>query len=104
MEMSMTKLSGGGLTSNKLVQTKSYKAEPTNYKIDKQVVSTIGSAINFHQGPLQQPGAYSNPIGPSPSVAGPGGGRTVMRSGTQGVHGASVSGVARPGKGEPFRF
>jgi hypothetical protein len=78
----MTKLSGGGLTSNKLVSTRNPKAEPTSYAISPNRPSEIGLSHHYLVKPLQG-NPYSNPIGPSPSVAGPGGGRTVMRAGSQ---------------------
>jgi hypothetical protein len=44
----------------------------------------------------------TTPFGTTPSVAGPGGGRMVMKSGSQGQHGSAVSGTARPGANKPI--
>ena len=98
------KITGGGINSNKVSHYRDQKQEPKTYKVDPGRVDQLGQATHFTKGPLQSPGAYSNPIGPSPTVAGPGGGRTVMRTGSQGRHGAAVSGVERPGKNKPIVF
>jgi hypothetical protein len=81
----MTKAtSGGGLTSNKLVSTRNFKTEPQTYKIEPGRASLIGQSIQgFARGPLQTPGAYSNPVGPSQCECKPGGGRTILPSGSQ---------------------
>jgi hypothetical protein len=97
----MTKArSGGGITSNKLVETRNPKVEPTVYRASPGATSRLGNMVGEGT-PLKmlqtQGGAYSNPIGPTPSVAGPGGGRMVMKSGSQGTHGSTTSGTARPG-------
>jgi hypothetical protein len=67
-------------------------------------VDQLGQAVHFVKGPLQTKGGYSNPVGPSDSMGqGPGANRVVMKSGSQGTHGSTVSGTARPGSsGEIF--
>jgi hypothetical protein len=100
--------SGGGLTMNKVSHVTAPKAEPRPHPVSLDAVSRIGSHVGVGSPPasLYNKIKASTPIGPSDNVAavGVGGGRQVMRSGTQGVHGASVSGVERPGKNEPFKF
>jgi hypothetical protein len=76
-------VTGGGAGTNKLVSTRNFKTEPQNYAIDPGRASNIGMSVHFVKGPLQEGRGYSNPIGPSPSVAGPGGGRVVLPSGSQ---------------------
>jgi hypothetical protein len=77
--------SGGGLTSNKLVGTRNFKTEPQTYKIDPGRASMIGTSVyGFSKGPIQTAGgAYSNPVGPSQCECKPGGGRTILPSGSQ---------------------
>jgi hypothetical protein len=96
----MSKLSGGGITSNKLVNTNAPKREPVAFRASPGAVSRLGNMMgpgSDYKALQSQSGSYSNPIGPTPSVAGPGGGRVVMASGSQGRHGASVTGTPRPG-------
>jgi hypothetical protein len=102
----MTKVrgvTGGGILGNKVSNVKAAKAEPTAYKVEPGRTSTIGQSVYFHKGPLQTQGGYSNPVGPTPNtVCGVGAGRTVAKSGSQGHHGSSVSGVSRPGADRPI--
>jgi hypothetical protein len=80
----MAKLSGGGLTSNKLVQSKAGKTEPVARAISPSAVAQLGSATAKKPPPLDMGRAYSPPVGPTGNLAqGPGGGRTVMPAGTQ---------------------
>jgi hypothetical protein len=48
----------------------------------------VGEGTPFK--PLYNKQAYTTPYGATPSVAGPGGGRMVMKSGSQGQHGSAV--------------
>jgi hypothetical protein len=96
----MTKLSGGGITSNKLVQTLNPKAEPTVHNVDPRRPSMIGLSHYVGTGPLYS-GQASTPQGPTQVVGaacGPGAGRQVMKSGSQ-----SATPAPRPmGRGRPF--
>jgi hypothetical protein len=95
--------SGGGINSRVVSNVKAPKAEPTAYKVEPGRASTIGQSVYFHKGPLQSPGGYSNPVGPTPNtVCGVGAGRTVAKSGGQGQHGKAVTGIARPVTGKPI--
>jgi hypothetical protein len=92
--------SGGGINSNKVSHVSAPKREPTVYRASPGATSRLGNMVGegTPEKMLQtQGGAYSNPIGPTPSTPGPGGGRMVMKSGSQGTHGSTTSGTARPG-------
>jgi hypothetical protein len=89
----MTKVrgvTGGGAGTNKLVSTRNFKTEPQTYKIDPGRASMIGTSVyGFSKGPIQTAGgAYSNPVGPSQCECKPGGGRTILPSGSQSHHSA----------------
>lgn len=82
--------SGGGLHSNKLVTRKSPKVEPKAYAINPAGVRQLGNTIDpKEREPLNAGRGYSPPVGPTDNVAavGVGGGRTIMPSGGQGLHG-----------------
>jgi hypothetical protein len=83
----MTKAtSGGGIRMNKVVQTSNPKAEPHVDQIDPRRPSQIGLSHYLPKAPLYQHSTASTPIGATPSVAGPGGGRVVLERGTQAHH------------------
>jgi hypothetical protein len=97
----MAKMSGGGLTSNKLVRP-GVKAGPANTNvISPRGVSEYGYATpgkmrqGAHSGqntaqPVKTGTASQVPSGnavAAATVAGPGGSRTVYRAGVQGTHG-----------------
>jgi hypothetical protein len=85
----MSRLSGGGYTSNKLVETNNPKREPINHAVSPGAVSRLGGLVgegakfkSLYQN--YNPQKTSNPIGPTDGMAqGPGANRTVMRSGSQ---------------------
>ena len=85
--------SGGGITSNKLVQSRAPKAEPKAHAMSPGGVSRIG----VHPSPLSRPepieaGRGYQPVGPTSNMGvGPGANRTVHRSGSQ-----SSTPAARP--------
>jgi hypothetical protein len=92
--------SGGGLTSNKLVQSKGYKVEPVANKASPAGAGQLGTAVQFRKEPLIQQGKGFNPGGvPATGVpgkfnaatSGPGSGRTVYPSGAQSQYGKPVS-------------
>jgi hypothetical protein len=91
----MTKIvSGGGIQSNKLVQSKKWKQEPVANRASPAGAAQLGMATQFRKEPLIQQGKGSNPPGvPATGIAnarqghsgvGPGGGgRTIYKSGSQ---------------------
>jgi hypothetical protein len=86
----MTKVrgvTGGGIQSNKVVQTSNPKREPINNAVSMNRPSMIGLQhwVNQDKGPLYQRGGVdSTPKGPSNNfIAGPGAGRQILRSGSQ---------------------
>jgi hypothetical protein len=83
----MTKIrgvTGGGIAGRNVVQTRGGKVEPTSYAVTPGRASNIGMSVHFAKGPLQQGHGYSNPVGPSDGMdCRPGGGRTVMKAGSQ---------------------
>jgi hypothetical protein len=99
----MTKLTGGGINSRVVSQTNAPKREPINHPVSVGAVSRLGGMLGVGS---DHKNLYSSkattPFGTTPSVAGPGGGRMVMKSGSQGQHGSAVSGTARPGANKPI--
>jgi hypothetical protein len=102
----MTKVrgvTGGGINSNKVTHVNAPKREPQVNPVSVGAVSRIGALVG--EGTPHK-NLYSSkattPFGTTPSVPGPGGGRMVMRSGSQGQHGSAVSGTARPGANKPI--
>jgi hypothetical protein len=85
--------SGGGLNSNKVVQSRGYKVEPKSRAINPASVSTLGISTQFRKPNLEMgPGYTTKPQGDTgiansvkgPAGAGPGGmGRTIYKSGSQ---------------------
>jgi hypothetical protein len=86
-------VSGGGLTSNKLVQSKSGKVEPIARKANPAGAAQLGAATQFRKEPLEAGKGYQpKPMGSTGianaqqghSGVGPGGGgRTIYKSGSQ---------------------
>jgi hypothetical protein len=78
-------LSGGGIESNKVVNTQNPKQEPRPHGVSVGAVSRLGGMVG--EGTpyknLYSKQAYTTPYGATPSVAGPGGGRMIMPSGSQ---------------------
>jgi hypothetical protein len=96
---------GGGLGMNKVTHRNAPKVEPKPYAKRPAGTAAIGSFYGDHV--TNRPGStgfkgekldggrgYSPPRGPTNNVAavGVGGGRTVMRSGAQGMHGQPAQG------------
>jgi hypothetical protein len=77
--------SGGGATMNKVVETRNPKQEPINNSVSMNRPSMIGLQHyqNDAKGQLYQSSKSSTPIGATPSVEGPGGGRMILGSGSQ---------------------
>ena len=63
----------------------SWKTEPKPHAIHESAVAQQGLAVQFQKKDLQAGEGYKPP-GPKPAAAGPGGGRTIHRAGTQGRH------------------
>ena len=84
----------GGLHSKQTVHRPLSKAEPKPHAIDPGAVSQIGISSFLGREPLREGKGYG-PVGPTDNVAavGVGGGRTVMKSGSQGTHGDVDRGV-----------
>lgn len=61
------------------------KREPISHKVHESAVADLGSAVQYKKEPLYAGQGLKHP-GPSPSRAGPGGGRTIHHSGSQGKH------------------
>jgi hypothetical protein len=80
-------LSGGGLESNKLVETRNPKGEPVSHPVSMNRPSMIGLQhyVNEAKGALyQHRGVDSTPKGPNHNFeVGPGAGRQILRSGSQ---------------------
>jgi hypothetical protein len=79
-------LSGGGIESNKLVETRNPKQEPKPHGVSVGAVSRQGASVGegtpFKALYNQQ--AYTNPVGTNHNFkAGPGAGRVVMKAGSQ---------------------
>jgi hypothetical protein len=83
--------SGGGLTSNKLKQSKAPKVEPKPRAVSPAAAAQLGAAVQFKKPNLQQGKGYSQgPMGPTgvrgtfnSASQGPGSGRYVHPSGSQ---------------------
>jgi hypothetical protein len=105
--------SGGGYLMNKHKDVRAPKNEPRSKGVNPGGAAQLGAAQGSHvrdrrressyRGePLYGGGAYATPRGPTNNmVSGPGGGREVMRSGSQGTHGSPARGNPPP-SGELF--
>jgi hypothetical protein len=84
-------VSGGGINSNKVVQSKTGKVEPVSRKASPAGAAQLGRAVQFKKEPLEQGRGYEpGPKGSTglsgtynPAREGPGSGRTTYRSGSQ---------------------
>jgi hypothetical protein len=80
--------SGGGITSNKLVQSKAPKAEPQSRAMSPETVAQLGASTAFQKKPLEMGRGYQ-PVGPTSNMGqGPGANRTVHHCGSQGLQGS----------------
>jgi hypothetical protein len=92
---------GGGINSRVVSNVNAPKQEPKPHAVSVGATSRLGGMVGEgtpHKS-LYAGAGYSTPVGPTDGLdARPGGnGRQIMKSGTQGQHGAAVGGVARPG-------
>jgi hypothetical protein len=91
----MVKITGGGIQSNKVVQSKAGKSEPVTHRANVGSVAQQGLAVQFEKGPLTQGRGYEPKPVPATGVPGrynsaeqgPGSGRTVYGSGSQSTYG-----------------
>jgi hypothetical protein len=100
---------GGGLGSNKVVHSSNPKVEPKPRAVSPAAVSQIGQNLGNHSTdsqayrtgaePLYAGPGYSTPVGPTKSVPGPGGGREVRSTGSQGQHGPVAGMAPEPARG-----
>jgi hypothetical protein len=100
-------LSGGGIESRQVSNVNAPKQPVKPHGVSVGAVSRIGGMmpVGSDYKALYNQQAYTNPVGPIPVVGAnckPGGGRTCLPSGSQGKHGAAVSGTARPGASKPI--
>jgi hypothetical protein len=89
----MAKLSGGGISSNKVTSSKSaWKVEPKAQAVSPAGVNQMSLSTQFRKDPLAQGAGYSTkPMGSTgianarfnSASAGPGSGRTIYKSGSQ---------------------
>jgi hypothetical protein len=97
--------SGGGINSKQVSHYRDPKREPIAHGVSQGYVSRLGNMVGVgtpYKAIYNKQG-YTTPIGPSDNMgAGPGANRMVMKSGSQGQHGAAVSGTARPGANKPI--
>jgi hypothetical protein len=109
----MAKLSGGGIQMSKNVTGKVHGGLQTTRPVNVGGLSQYGTAVggkirdgsisgvNSARAVFEAPTTERVPMGntvAASTVAGPGGSRTVMRSGTQGTHGPVVQGNAPQGR------
>jgi hypothetical protein len=102
----MAARSGGGIQSKVVSHVRSPKVEPKSHAVSLGATSRLGNMVSTdtpHKALIAGAG-YSTPVGPTSNLdARPGGnGRMIMKSGSQGQHGAAVSGTARPGANKPI--
>jgi hypothetical protein len=82
------------LHSKQTIHKPQPKVEPRAKAINKEAVAQIGISTFLGKEPLYEGRGFNAPVGPtSTMVSGPGGGRTVMKSGSQGTHGSVDRGV-----------
>jgi hypothetical protein len=63
----------------------SWKREPISKGVSETAVAELGRAVQYKKDDLYEGKGYKSP-GPERAAAGPGGGRTIHRSGSQGKH------------------
>ncbi len=93
--------SGGGISSNKLVQSKAPKAEPRARAISPGGADQLGQKVGPRRAvePLDAGPGYRTPVGPSSNMGvGPGANRQVHRCGSQGTHGPVNRGQSSPAR------
>jgi hypothetical protein len=81
----MANRTGGGINSRVVSETKAFKQEPRPHGVSIGATSRLGSMVGegTPYKAIYNQQAYTNPIGPTQCECKPGGGRTVMPSGSQ---------------------
>jgi hypothetical protein len=87
----MVKLTGGGLNSNRVTQSKHGKQEPISHKVSVPAAAQLGRSEQFRKPPLEAGRGYTpGSMGPTgvrgtfnSASQGPGSGRTIHPSGSQ---------------------
>jgi hypothetical protein len=75
---------GGRGSDSRVVSNTNYrKPEPNPRVVTPEAAAQVGRAAAFTKAPLYSGKGYSTPLGPRPTVAGPGGGRKVYSQGSQ---------------------
>src|SRR5215831_3998248 len=96
----MARLTGGGYGSGKHVEAKKGKQEPVSHKGSPAGVAQQGAATAFRKEEIRSGQGYQ-PYGPKDhTMQGPGAGRTILKSGLQGLY--SSSGKKMPMPAEPM--
>ena len=91
------KLTGGGILGNKNVNVKVKAGPPRTNVVSPASADQIGQSLAFKRDALPKGTAPQVPMGNATALTagqGPGAGRTVMRYGSQGVHGPVAQGEA----------
>jgi hypothetical protein len=84
----------GGPQSKRVIHKPQPKIEPRAREMNVAAVSQLGASTRFLKEDLEKGRGYNPPVGPTNNlVSGPGGGRTVMKSGSQGCHGTPDRGM-----------
>ena len=73
----------GGISSKNTHHFQDRKSEPTAHAIRPSAASQIGIKTAYPKDELVRGSGYATPVGPTQSVAGPGGGRDLHPSGSQ---------------------
>jgi hypothetical protein len=77
-------ISGGGLEGRNTAHYQDRKTEPINHAVSMNRPSMIGASTHFVKPPLYSSSVKATtPFGTTPAECKPGGGRMVMRSGSQ---------------------
>jgi hypothetical protein len=91
--------SGGGLTSNKLVNVGVKSGPPRTNIVSPASASQLGQSVPFKRDPLPIGTGAQVPMGNAVALnvgkGGPGAGRTTHPCGSQGTHGPTVAGEPR---------
>jgi hypothetical protein len=75
----MVKLTGGGLNSNKVTQSKHGKQKPISHKVGPEAAAQLGRSEQFRKPPLEAGRGYT------PGAMGPTGVRGTFNSASQGL-------------------
>ena len=96
----MARLTGGGYGSDKHVEARKGKQEPVSHKGNPAGVAQQGAATAFRKQEITSGQGYQ-PYGPKDHTKqGPGAGRTISKSGSQGLY--SSSGKKMPMETNPM--